>query len=88
MINFSKYILDGINKLQVKEIDFFPKNLFDEFEIKKVNNFYNVVLKKTFLLKCFQNVLVNLTNYEYKLVPNSKSCNPSSIFIEKITNPQ
>ena len=82
-IDYYDYTIIGTNKLEIYQREILEKTEFDEFEIKKVNNFYNIVLRKKFLLECFQNVLVGFSNYNLKSNNSSKS-----EFIEKTFNPK
>lgn len=55
------YTIIGANKLKSDEKEILEKTEFDGFQIKKINNFYNIILKKEFLLEIFQNVLFGLS---------------------------
>ena len=55
------YTIIGTNKLKLNEREILEKTEFDGFQIKKINNFYNIILKKEFLLEIFQNVLFGLS---------------------------
>ena len=60
-INLYDYTIIGTNKLKSEQISLLENIEFDDFEIKKINNFYNIIIKEKFLLETFQNILNNLS---------------------------